>query len=599
MFHAVEDANYANALRGLDEVDPEDAIPLPPSDFDPNQFVADTGIDVTLMLSEPLGCYFLHQFFETESYVEHWKEPVGLEARYEATDALPRALAGAIVRFHEALGEYRLDKSPTASLARALAAGAGAAIAGADGGKAFADRVGALEGAIAAAADAGARAALFDGLAQATRSALLEAGVFDQFRQSGKDGWTRYCAIAWYAAVPAEIRHFTVYREVGIGAFGSVHGASHRVTGKMSAIKKLSRKLVKGKQAKKLVTSEMMVLKMLGNATSRFVIYSEYAMVDLDYFYFSLPLCVGGDLMYHLHAPEAEHGGFFSEELSLFYATEILLGLAHMHALGILYRDVKPENILLDETGHAKISDMGLCTILEPGKPWKKGRAGTPGYWCPEMLQKKKYSFGCDWWAFGATVYEFATGVCPFDARNTGCADDAENNMNARDVGTLQWAASLPAKAGKNKAPPSENFAALVCALMHPDRAQRLGGDKLCNGAPAAAPDAIKAHACFAGVDWPRAEAGQLAPPWVPSPDKINAVDQAQIEQLDRESEYRMLQLTPEDDIDGFRYNNAREHQLRLVRVHHDRATGKLPELKQKAPTGTVVKQSGGGCAVM
>ena len=60
----------------------------------------------------------------------------------------------------------------------------------------------------------------------------------------------------------------------------------------MSAIKKLSRKLVKGKQAKKLVTSEMMVLKMLGNATSRFVIYSEYAMVDLDYFYFSLPLCV-------------------------------------------------------------------------------------------------------------------------------------------------------------------------------------------------------------------------------------------------------------------------------------------------------------------
>lgn len=98
--------------------------------------------------------------------------------------------------------------------------------------------------------------------------------------------------------------------------------------------------------------------------------------------------------------------GTFSEDVARFYSAEILLGLKHIHDRGIIYRDIKLENILLDEKGHVKISDLGLSVK----KDKIKGYAGTPGYTAPEVIKGELYSKTADFFSFGVIIYRFITG---------------------------------------------------------------------------------------------------------------------------------------------------------------------------------------------
>ncbi|RYG53058.1 hypothetical protein EON66_09080, partial [archaeon] len=179
----------------------------------------------------------------------------------------------------------------------------------------------------------------------------------------------------------------------------------------------------------------------------------------------------GGDLSYHLQKEVR-----FSEDRARFYAAQILLGLEHMHSLQIVYRyaaccrylatirlctafahgrvrtrvcaclcvishghhtamvcafcacgcsDLKPENVLLDEFGNAKISDLGLAVEVTPTL---SGRCGTRGYWAPEMLYRVdghrfRYSFPVDWWSFGCVLYELLEGKCPFRTEQAKALD--------------------------------------------------------------------------------------------------------------------------------------------------------------------------------
>lgn len=114
----------------------------------------------------------------------------------------------------------------------------------------------------------------------------------------------------------------------------------------------------------------------------------------------------GGELFSHLRKAVK-----FSNDVTRFYAAEILLAIEHLHSLNIIYRDLKPENILLDHEGHIKITDFGFAKRIED-RTWTL--CGTPEYLAPEIIQSKGHGKAVDWWALGVLIYEMLCGYPPF-----------------------------------------------------------------------------------------------------------------------------------------------------------------------------------------
>lgn len=106
----------------------------------------------------------------------------------------------------------------------------------------------------------------------------------------------------------------------------------------------------------------------------------------------------GGELFYHLSVCKR-----FPENGVILYAAELILAISHLHSKGIIYRDLKPENVLLDEEGHISITDFGLCKLEnDPSETFD----GTPEYISPEIIDNKIFGRSTDWWSFGTLIYE-------------------------------------------------------------------------------------------------------------------------------------------------------------------------------------------------
>ena len=122
----------------------------------------------------------------------------------------------------------------------------------------------------------------------------------------------------------------------------------------------------------------------------------------------------GGDLKFHIHnLPDTmtiqryEYLCLRIKNMdfrSTYYAAQIASGLEDLHNEGIIYRDLKPENCLLDDNGNVRISDLGLAMRVEPNQRIR-GRVGTVGYMAPEVVKNEKYGFGVDWWGLGIYIY--------------------------------------------------------------------------------------------------------------------------------------------------------------------------------------------------
>lgn len=113
----------------------------------------------------------------------------------------------------------------------------------------------------------------------------------------------------------------------------------------------------------------------------------------------------GGELFSRLRKE-----GRFSNDVALFYTTEILLTIQHLHKQNIVYRDLKPENLLIDKEGHIKITDFGFAKVLNDDRTYTL--CGTPEYLAPEIIQGSRTGYGksVDWWALGILIFEMLSG---------------------------------------------------------------------------------------------------------------------------------------------------------------------------------------------
>ena len=173
---------------------------------------------------------------------------------------------------------------------------------------------------------------------------------------------------------------FQEFRVLGRGGFGMVFAVRRKSSGVMFASKEQCKLRIK---AGKAAESCLVERNALCAVDSPFVVEIHYALQDDLNFYLMLELLAGGDLGYHLGKE-----GTFNEDITRYFLGCTLMGIGAIHDAGYVYRDLKPQNILMSEKGHCKISDLGLAAKVE-GKGLK-GSAGTRGYWAPEMVRQKQ-----------------------------------------------------------------------------------------------------------------------------------------------------------------------------------------------------------------
>lgn len=200
---------------------------------------------------------------------------------------------------------------------------------------------------------------------------------------------------------------FDEMKVLGKGSFGKVLLVRYKKNQKLYAMKILKKAVIMKNNEEIHTKTER---KILAKINHPFIVSLYFAFQDEKKLYLITEFMQGGELFYHLHRER-----FFSNERTQFYAAEIVLALDHLHKNNCIYRDLKPENVLLDKDGHIKLADFGLSKImLEKNKAKAFTLCGTPDYLAPEILEDKGYDKTVDWWSLGALIYEMLVGYSPF-----------------------------------------------------------------------------------------------------------------------------------------------------------------------------------------
>uniref|UniRef100_A0A8C7ZGY3 Protein kinase C n=1 Tax=Oryzias sinensis TaxID=183150 RepID=A0A8C7ZGY3_9TELE len=202
-----------------------------------------------------------------------------------------------------------------------------------------------------------------------------------------------------------------------------------------------------------------------------------------EHLFFVMEYLNGGDLMFHI-----QDKGRFDINRATFYAAEIVVGLNFLHSRGIVYRDLKLDNIMLDSDGHIKLADFGMCRENVSQENRASTFCGTPDYIAPEILLGQKYTFSVDWWSFGVLVYEMLIGQSPFQG------DDEDELFEAIRTDTPHYPRWIT-KDSKN----------LLEQLFMKDPITRMSvvGN-------------IRLHSFFKSINWTALEKRQVEPPYKP-----------------------------------------------------------------------------------
>ena len=276
---------------------------------------------------------------------------------------------------------------------------------------------------------------------------------------------------------------FEFIRLLGEGATCKVFQVRRKKTGKMYAVKVLSKDRILGNHRK--VEQALTERKVLVEVRHPFIVQLHWTFQTRLHLYFVLEFCSGGELFFHL-----SKRGRFPEEIAKFYFCEVLLGLEYLHARNILYRDLKLENILLDEAGHVRLTDFGVSKVADTAKELNfSSVVGTKEYFSPEMIKREGHGKPCDFYCLGCVLYIMLTGALPYFQ-----GDWTEMYQKRVHGATLQFPRGIKREAME-----------LCAKLLDRDPKRRIGS----NGGA----EEIRQHSWLSDVDWEKLYTKQITPP--------------------------------------------------------------------------------------
>lgn len=279
---------------------------------------------------------------------------------------------------------------------------------------------------------------------------------------------------------------FNFLAVLGKGNFGKVMLAEEKKTGELYAIKVLKKEFIIDNDEVESTRSEKRVFLAAARERHPFLLNLHSCFQTETRVYFVMEYVSGGDLMLHIQRKQ------FSLRQAKFYASEVLVALEYFHSQGIIYRDLKLDNILLTLDGHVKVADYGLCKEDMFFGKTTSTFCGTPEFMAPEILLEQRYGRAVDWWAFGVLTYEMLLGQSPFRG------DDEDEIFDAILEDEPLYPITMP-----------KDAVSILQKLLTRDPSRRLG----------AGPDdalEIKRHPFFKDVSWDDVMNKRIPPPYFP-----------------------------------------------------------------------------------
>lgn len=318
---------------------------------------------------------------------------------------------------------------------------------------------------------------------------------------------------------------FDTVAVIGRGAFGEVRLVKMKGANDLFAMKKLKKSEMIKKEQVDHVRAERDALADNNYFYTKnpWVVSLYYSFQDIDYLYLIMEYVPGGDMMTMLIKYDT-----FTEDQTRFFIAETVLAIDSIHQLGYIHRDIKPDNLLLDQDGHIKLSDFGLCTGLQTKQfkslykkligettelkdtdtdrksqrekinTWKQKRkvlaystVGTPDYIAPEVFLQKGYGPECDWWSVGVIMFEMLCGYPPF------CSETPTETYRK----IMNWKETLQFPEEVELSPEAQDLIFQLCC----DQSKRLKVEQL------------KLHPFFEGIDWENVRS--MRAPFIPKLD--------------------------------------------------------------------------------
>ncbi|XP_053329313.1 myotonin-protein kinase [Spea bombifrons] len=284
---------------------------------------------------------------------------------------------------------------------------------------------------------------------------------------------------------------FDIVKVIGRGAFSEVAVVRKKSNSQVYAMKIMNKwDLLKRSD----VACYRQERDVLVNGDKRWITQLHFAFQDDNYLYLLMDYYVGGDLLSLL----SKFPDGLPSHMAIFYLAEMVMAVSSVHSMGFIHRDIKPDNMLLNRSGHIHLGDFGSCLKLrEDGTVSCSVAVGTPDYLSPEILlavEDPTLSYGveCDWWSLGACAYEMFFGHAPF------YADSVVETYGK----IIHYKEHFRFPPSASEVPPEalDFISSLIC-----ERDTRLGRGGLQD---------FKTHPLFPSIDWERLR--ESTPPYVP-----------------------------------------------------------------------------------